>query len=171
MPRTYFLRVSQDAHYPRVIEACGDAIEAVSGHRSGRVRHKNAACVDVYATWNHWPCVFPQHGKGPKHLRPIVLMPWQVTIVERYPRELIRGLIESDGCRFVNRVHRPLKDGGKTYEYIPYMFTNASADIRGIFTWACDLAGIAWRPATERIISVAKRDSVRMLDQFIGPKS
>jgi hypothetical protein len=68
-------------------------------------------------------------------------------------------------------VHRPLKDGVKTYEYIRYMFTNVSSDIRGLFTWACDLAGIPWRPTTAWDISIAQRDSVRILDEFVGPKS
>ena len=27
--------------------------------------------------WKHWPCLFPQHGPGRKHERPIVLEDWQ----------------------------------------------------------------------------------------------
>lgn len=170
LSRTYLLRISQDTRYPGLIEACAEAIEAVSQHRAGTVRKRDEACVDVYAMWNHWPCVFPQHGKGPKHLRPIVLAPWQRALVEQHPRQLIRGLIHSDGCRCVNRIHRPLKDGPRTYEYVRYFFTNMSADIRGLFTWACGLAGIECRPNTEHDISIAKRESVQLLDEFVGPK-
>jgi len=170
MPRTYVLRISQDARYPGLIDGCADAIEAVSGHRAGRVRYSDAACIDVYTTWNPWPCVFPQHGKGVKHLRPIILAPWQRRLVEEHPRELIRGLIHSDGCRCINRVRRPLKDGPRTYEYVRYFFTNVSADIRVIFTWACGLAGIEFRIDTPWTIAVAKRESVRRLDEFVGPK-
>jgi hypothetical protein len=48
--------------------------------------------------------VFPQVGPGPKHLRKIELAPWQWQLVERHPRELVKSLIHSDGCRAINRV-------------------------------------------------------------------
>jgi hypothetical protein len=44
-------------------------------------------------------CLFPQHGPGRKHERPIVLAGWQQSITRRHPKQLIRGLIDSDGCR------------------------------------------------------------------------
>ena len=50
------------------------------------------------------------------------------------------------------------------------MFTNASADILGIFTDALDLLGIHWTQTTQRVISVARRDDVALLDTFVGPK-
>jgi hypothetical protein len=55
--------------------------------------------VIVNAYSNTWPVLFPQHGAGRKHLRPIVLEAWQRRIVERHPIEFVRGCIESDGCR------------------------------------------------------------------------
>jgi hypothetical protein len=35
-----------------------------------------------------------------KHERPIVLARWQRAVIAAHPRELVRGLIHSDGCRF-----------------------------------------------------------------------
>ena len=52
--------------------------------------------------WKHWPCLFPQHGPGRKHERPIVLEDWQRTIVEAHPGPFLRGLFHSDGCRAKN---------------------------------------------------------------------
>lgn len=49
--------------------------------------------------WHHWPCLFPQHGPGRKHERPIVLEHWQREIVEQHPGPFLRGLFHSDGCR------------------------------------------------------------------------
>ncbi len=117
--------------------------------------------------WKHWPCIFPQVGPGRKHLRSIRLEDWQWHIVERHPRELVKGLIHSDGCRAIDRVRSA---AGKWYEYPRYFFLNHSADIQGIFVRACDLIGVECRPDGPCTISVARRRSVAILDEFIGPK-
>jgi hypothetical protein len=49
--------------------------------------------------------------------------------------------------------------------------TNASADIRELFCASCDALGIAWRRMNARNISVARRDAIAALDEFVGPKS
>lgn len=59
---------------------------------------------------------------------------------------------------------------GRTYEYPRYQFSNRSDDIRQPFTYACDLVGVAWRPWGRYHISVARRDAVLRLDEFVGPK-
>ena len=40
------------------------------------------AIVVSTVAWQHWPCLFPQHGPGRKHERPIVLEHWQRVIVD-----------------------------------------------------------------------------------------
>jgi hypothetical protein len=112
--------------------------------------------------------VFPQVGPGRKHLRRIQLEDWQWKLVERHPRELVRGLIHSDGCRVTNRVKSP---AGKTYEYPRYFFSNRSMDIQGIFVRACESIGVESRPNGPYSISVARRRSVEILEEFIGPKA
>ena len=119
-------------------------------------------CTEVSSYSKHWICMFPQHGPGRKHERPIVLVDWQRRIVDRFPAPFVRGLVHSDGCRVLNWVNNT--------PYPRYHFTNASDDIRALFGRACDLLGVDWRPHNARNLSVAKRDSVRLLDQFIGPK-
>jgi hypothetical protein len=128
-------------------------------------------CVEVSSYWKHWPCVFPQHGPGRKHEREIKLEPWQQPIVSAHPKALIRGLIHSDGNRHINEVTRRLPSGLRRYRYPRYMFTNASADILGIFTDALDTLEVHWTQTTPRIISIARRDDVAFLDTFVGPKS
>jgi hypothetical protein len=113
----------------------------------------------------------PQHGPGPKHLRPIELRAWQVNIaLDRYPRELLRGLIHSDGCRSMNWVVEHLRSGSKRYTYARYLFSNESTDIRRLFSMACERVGVECRPNNRNSISVARRASVNQLDAFIGPK-
>ena len=59
----------------------------------------------------------------------------------------------------------------KEYVYVRYFFSNASEDIRAIFTTACERVGVDCRPDGERNLSVARRDSVAILESFIGPKA
>jgi hypothetical protein len=82
-------------------------------------------------------------------------------------RQLSTVLIHSDGWRGTNKVHAK----GRDYEYPRYQFSNRSDDIRRLFTYACDLLGIAWRPWGKYHISVARRDAVALLDEFVGPKA
>ena len=78
----------------------------------------------------------------------------------------MRGLIHSDGCRFTNTV----RSSGKEYRYPRYCFSNKSADIRAIFGGACDAVGIQWRPMGPEQISIARAESVALMDAFIGAK-
>jgi len=151
-----------------LIQLSVQAIKDVSGHSSGLVT--DGGCTEIYTYWKHWICLFPQHGIGVKHLRKIELQPWQKAIVQRFPKPFLAGLVHSDGSRVINVVYRQLKDGPARYEYPRYHFTNASDDIRGLFLEACRLIGVDCRPNNVRHLSVAKRQSVAILDSFIGPK-
>lgn len=122
--------------------------------------------VESYST--HWPCLFPQHGPGRKHLRPITPERWQGAIVQRCPGRLLRGLIHSDGCRVVNWA-RPRPDS-RRYEYPRYLFSDKSEDILGICERALDQLGIAHRRPRWDMISVAGREAVARLDEHVGPK-
>jgi hypothetical protein len=116
--------------------------------------------------WKHWPAVFPQHGSGPKHTRQIILADWQRTITSAEPRALVRGLIHSDGCRFI----AAQRVGGKTYRYSRYAFSNRSEDIKAIFCAHLDLLGIGWTRPNEMSIAIDRRAEVAKLDAFVGPK-
>lgn len=157
-----------DAAYPGIVAECRQAIGVLAPHRSSNVRlASDANCLAVRSYGPLWLCLFPQHGPGRKHHRSISLEGWQEKIVARHPGQLLRGLIHSDGWRGLNRV----TVGRKRYAYPRYQFSNRSDDIRRIFTDACDQLGVEWRPWGRWNISVAKRDSVALLDEFVGPKS
>jgi len=126
--------------------------------------HMNADYVSSYS--RAWPCLLPQHGPGRKHTRPINLTSWQTGLIEPDPRALLRGLIHSDGCRHLNTINHPKR----TYRYPRYEFTNKSQDIKRIFCWGCDLLGIEWRVMNAQTISIARRRSVALMDEFIGRK-
>jgi len=162
-----YLRIASDARYTGIIDESCEAIVAVRGRapyvRADRVKRM----VTITSYWRAWMCLFPQHGRGRKHNRPISLSAWQQSIVDDSPKPFLRGLIHSDGWRGTNRVHVK----GKDYEYPRYQFSNRSQDIKDLFTSVCDRLGIEWRPWGKHHISVARRKSVALMDEFIGPKA
>ncbi len=163
-PRTFRLRVFMDSGYPRIVRECALAMEAVApGKHACVTPRKGQQCVEISMYWNHWPCLFPQHGPGKKHARQIELADWQRELVRCAPRQLVKGLIESDGCRVV------ANDRGVAS--IRYHFKNKSEDILGIYSSALDLLDIPWtRPSPEQI-AVYRKTATAQLDQFIGPKT
>jgi hypothetical protein len=152
-----------------LIEQCATAIEEVSGRVTYRVAHQG--CHEVLGLWKHWPCLFPQHGPGREHERRIELADWQQAMVAADPRPLVRGLLHSDGWRGSNWTKRTVGGTAKRYTYPRYQFSNVSDDIRRIFTDGLDLLGIAWRQNNWNSISIARREAVAALDEFVGPKS
>ncbi len=136
------------------------------------MRSKGAHNIKVY--FKHLGCLFPQHGPGKKHERPIVLEPRQQEIVDAHPWEFVRGLIHSDGCRITNWTTRLVGGERKRYEYPRYFFTNVSDDIRQLFTDTLDKPGVDWTHCTRHgnpyNISVAKKASVALMDAHVGPK-
>lgn len=173
MPRgVYKLRIVLDQRYPLIIEECAQAMHDVRPHSDMKVgRVQRIGCIEVNSHWKHWPCLFPQHGRGRKHERRIWLRPWQEQMTEAHPHKLLRGLIQSDGWRGLNRVRRPVAGQMKSYAYPRYQFTNESGDIRRLFCEACENFGVQWRQMNRKTISVARREDVMKLDCVIGPKA
>ncbi len=155
------LRIFLDSHYPGIIRSCAEAMETIfPDKRAGIV--DRSSWQEVYMFFNHWPALFPQHGDGPKHLRPIILSGWQERLATAYPLELFRGLYHSDGSRSQNIVNGT--------NYPRYLFTNESPGIRAIFCQTCDRLGLHWTIANRRNVCVSRRRDVAFLDQVIGPK-
>lgn len=166
----YRLRVACDLKYPNIINEIASHIAIIRGvERVGFTAQEG--CVVVSGYWKHWPCLFPQHGPGRKHHRRIELASWQQQIVADHPKALVRGLIHSDGCRYINPVTKRSPSGTKRYRYPRYVFTNASTDILEIFTGALGLLGVHWTQTTPRDIAVSRRADVAFLDSFVGPKT
>lgn len=173
-PREVFkLRIVLDAVYPRIIDEVAAAMQAVRPENSvGRVVTYNTdpagddyeSSVEVFSYSRAWPCLFPQHGPGRKHERPIVLTDWQQALVVRAPERLVRGLIHSDGCRFLNT-------GRGGWASPRYSFSNVSADIRGIFKNACELLGLHTTEAPPKTVYVSRKADVARMDEFVGPKA
>jgi hypothetical protein len=164
----FTLQIVNDARYEQLNDEIAETIKRVKPTASPCLRGGGGA-IQIEARWKHWPCVFPQHGPGRKHLRRIELEDWQLEIVAKYPEQLVRGLMHSDGCRIVNWASRPGRE--KRYHYIRYQFSNKSDDIRKILTDALDLLGIAWRQSRWDTVAVSRKEAVAALDVFVGAKA
>lgn len=163
------LRIVQDSKYPDLIAECVDTMSSVGdGSRVGIIDRQGY--VEIFSSWAHWRCLFPQAQPGPKNRRRIILDQWQTEIAETYADQLIRGLIHSDGCRYLNTVHASVADSSKSYSYPSYSFTNTSKDILGILARALTTIGIQFR-MYDRAIAITRRDAVARLDEFVGDKS
>lgn len=160
--RTERLRIFLDTSYPGIVgETRALLLRCFPGSRVGWFvsRKGTTTILSLYCT--HLSCVFPQHGPGRKHTRPIVLEGWQRTILERAPWRFLRGCIRSDGCVFVNRTGR--------YKYLSYDFKNRSAEILSLFTDACDIAGVEYRRYREHV-RIYRRASVELMLSRVGVK-
>jgi hypothetical protein len=161
------LRITLDAQYPCIIGECAAAVADVAPGKSAAIyRRRDGRCVEVYSYWKHWSCLFPQHGSGRKHERPIELVDWQQAIVDSHPELLVRGLIHSDGCRIVATERK----GDYVRRAPRYGFSNRSEDILELFGAACTSLGIHFTRASVKQIAVYSKDAVARLDEFVGPK-
>lgn len=159
----YRLRISLDQKYLIIVAECIEVVERVRALNPGPAGvAEREGLFEDYCYWKHWPCLFPQHGVGPKWKRGIKLEPWQESIVRQHPDRLIRGLIHSDGSRDLNWVN------GRSYPR--YQFCNFSYEIQEIFTDACERLGVHWTRPYWKTIAVARRPSVAILDALVGPK-
>ena len=161
--RTQKLRLSLDARYPTIV-ADAEALLArcFPGNRVGRVTACGGSNVIPHVYHAHLTCLFPQAGQGKKHERPIVLEPWQQLLVDAAPWSLLRGLIRSDGCVFVNRTGR--------YEYLSYHFANLSRDILELFVTTCESVGLSPRWSGTQV-RLNRRVDVARLMLHVGRKS
>ncbi|MFD9370355.1 transcriptional regulator [Streptomyces sp. NPDC060020] len=169
----HYLRIACADAWPGLIEQCRTAILAVRPSDRVCVLQRQG-CVNVTSYSRHWTCLFPQHGPGKKHERRIALEDWQQEIVDAHPWEFLRGLIHSDGCRVTNWTTRMVGGERKRYEYPRYFFTNKSDDIRRLCTDTLAKVGVQWtilaRGSDPLNVSVARRESVALMDAHIGPK-
>jgi hypothetical protein len=165
----YGLHIYNDLGYPELNEHVLDLMRQVKPGCRPHTR-RTPGCLVITVSWKHWPCLFPQHGPGPKHLRTLVLEDWQREIIDAEPAAFLRGLFHSDGCRVNNWAQRIVAGEMKRYDYPRWQFVNHSPEIRQWCCEALDLVGIPWRQSSWKHVSVSTRAGVARLDELIGPK-
>jgi hypothetical protein len=99
LPRIQRVRISLDAKYPGIVHDAEALLRrCFPTNRVCRVVADLGATVVLSVYDGHLECLFPQHGPGQKHHRPIVLEPWNEAHVEAAPWAFLRGCIRSDGA-------------------------------------------------------------------------
>jgi hypothetical protein len=166
----YALHIYNDERYVVLNQGIKQLMRRVKPGSRPHTR-RMPGCINTTASWKHWPCLFPQHGSGRKHERPIRLERWQQRIVHHHAAELLRGLFHSDGCRSNNWTTRNVAGERKRYDYPRWEFVNSSDDIIDICTTALDRIAVRWTRPKVNSISVARGPDVRLLDELIGPKA
>jgi hypothetical protein len=161
--RTRILRIALDASYPAIVDRTARNLRQTFPGSPVRVvaRHDGRMLVPT-VHHGHLPCLLPQHGPGPKHARPIALEGWQQEAVDAAPWRLLRGLLHSDGCAYVNRTGR--------YSYLSWDFSNRSGDILDLFCVTCDAVGVEHRRYRHHV-RVHRRASVALLVEHVGLKT
>ncbi len=162
MPRTWRFRLYLDSKHTEIVRQSAELLERCFGSNvvTPLYRHDGAMTIlNIYSS--HLPCLFPQHGPGKKHERPIVLEPWQAEAVAKAPWRFLRGCIRSDGCSFINRTG--------PYEYLSYEFFNCSRDILDLFCQTCDQVGVEYRRYAKRA-RIYRRPSVALMEAHVGIK-
>jgi hypothetical protein len=88
----FTLQIANDEKYPELTQEVAATMRLVKPTASPCLRGSSTASYTrIEVRWKHWPCLFPQHGPGRKHLRKIELADWQAEIVAKYPEQLLRG--------------------------------------------------------------------------------
>jgi hypothetical protein len=164
------LRIVLDVKYPAIVDECAAAMATTvrtallvefanpaTALRSTRTRGPgHASSLNTAQARNISAAFGSPNGKQ--------------SLAERRPEVLMRGLIHSDGCRFINT-------GRGGWRHPRYLFSNVSSDITSIFCTACDCLGLRWTaalPSNESkaiSIYVSRKDDVARMDEFVGPKA
>jgi len=162
LARTQRLRLFLDSKCVAVVDEAEALLRRCfpQNHVGRALVHDGAEAI-LFVHSAHLTCLFPQHGPGKKHDRPILLEAWQRRLVESAPWAFLRGCIRSDGCVFVNRTGR--------YEYLSYGFTNYSPDILDLFEATCVAQALQPRRYT-KAIRLNRRDDVAQLLEHVGLK-
>jgi hypothetical protein len=115
------IRIFCDAKYVNILNEITKSLEIIfPNSKTLKRNHTSVNCIEIYLYSSHILKLFPQHGLGRKHERPIVLEDWQREIIDEYNVEFLKGLIYTDGSFYYS---------GK-YEYCN--FTNKSMDIMNL---------------------------------------
>lgn len=160
--RTFKFRLFLDSKHREVVHESSALLKRCFPHNAVGTAYGHEGRMTILSVHSaHLGCVFPQHGPGLKHRRPIVLESWQDDLIARAPWHLLKGLIRSDGCSFVNRTG--------PYEYLAYQLDNHSSDILDLFCATCDMVDLEYR-RYERYVRINRRASVARLKARIGVK-
>lgn len=172
----YLFRIHQDAKYPNIIEEIKKAIITILPENKvclvPKKYNDKISSFDICTRSKLFLKLFPSAKSGRKHTYSIILEKWQKELIDRYPKQFLRGLIQSDGSRYK-----------ATYSKNSwhYNFVQKSDDIFNLFLYICNALNlkVGFRMHTtttkdkkhDSWIGTISSKNTAFLDTFIGPKS
>lgn len=161
------IRLFNDSRYVKNIQEWAEKLKILFPKNVVNViKQKHSNCFVILTYNKNLIELFPQHGKGVKYKRKLILTDWQKEIIEKYPKEFVKGCFQSDGCIYTQKV-------GK-YEYRKHSFSNKSEDIIDFLLYALRLIGIEKekyrRPDGIFVIQNFKKDQQKVLNEIIFTK-
>jgi hypothetical protein len=167
--RSFLLRIFNNTLDTNVISKCEEVMQTVYPDNSVTTKPHNMydTCTIVQCSSMKHPKLFPQHGKGKKHERDIILKEWQQDLINEYPKLFIRGLMWSDGCRY--------KNGNRLH----YNFTNCSKDIINYVSHYLTILGVDHSVGKKKTYGDNTADAwiiqsrvrgTQILEEFVGSK-
>lgn len=121
----YALHIFNDERYPELNDHVMDLMRLVEPASRPHTRHLQGR-LNITVSWKHWPCLFPQHGPGRKHLRTLELEDWQREIVESEPGGLPAGPVPLRRLPGEQLAQRMVAGEMKRYDYPRWQFVNHS---------------------------------------------
>jgi hypothetical protein len=156
--------------WPGIQKEVQQAITAVIPSTSVSVAQRTG-CIAVKSFTKHRLCLFPQHGPGMKHTRPIVLEPWQEELVGAHtgefpPRPVPLRRLPDD------QLDPPDRRRGGAPPRVPPLVLHQQVDRhpRPLQRVAAPARHRPPVPAPRHDL-VARREAVAVLDLVMGPKS
>ena len=129
------IRLYNDSKYVKNNNCRAEELQKILPDNSVNIhKHSVSNCVIISAYSRKLSDLFPQHGSKMKHTRKLIFTNWQLKIIQEFPKEFIKGCIESDGCIYVQTVNNK--------QYKRYSFSNKSQDIIDLFLYSLSLVGI-----------------------------
>lgn len=109
------LRITCDAKYPRIMEDISTALRAIFPKNKVSRIPKGTGAFDISVYSNRLDLLMPwQAGKGPKARQQARVPEW-IRDDARYSRACLRGLIQTDGCIYIDRGYPMVNFVNTTY--------------------------------------------------------
>ena len=163
--RTVKIRIFNDRKYPLINKEIEKNLSILLPLNKVSIYYIGN-CSIIYVHSNILPLLFPRSLEpGVKYKRKIFLEEWQLKIVNEYPKEFFKGLIQSDGSRYLI---------SKKYNHYAYNFSNKSQDIVDYLLLVSRKLNLKPTQTVSKTgvirIYFYKREDVAFIDTFIGPK-
>jgi hypothetical protein len=103
MPRSVRLRISCDLKYPQLIDKIIRSLQRLLPRNKVSTFRRIRRCVDVICYSNHWETLLGWRAAMGSKADQSVSVPSWIRQANQYKVHCLRGLMETDGCIYIDR--------------------------------------------------------------------